>query len=198
MGLTKERVEELRNYVRLNAKSIYDIHDLYAEMYYELFELVVDIPDFKKWNVQLSKVCNYHNAPIGQKTNWGGRDKTYHTDRPGWYFANIHGTIRDKHGNNPSRKHIANIDKNVLGGFTFGDFNSIRSLDYQHGINTGSFNGGWSFMGCFYIFVEDFPLLINNLTDWYEYDKISDVFGVDYNTYLRGSKIRRLKERIAQ
>ena len=189
-----DRITELRNYARLNAKSPSDIYKLYVEATYELFGLVIDIPDMKDARFELKEVCNYWRCPVSGVTNWGNLDKTKPTHYPGWKFNNIRGTIRDIDGNKPSKETIDSINKDVLKEFTWGRFDTISMLGYQVGIGTGTFNGGYDFMGCFEIFLDDFPQIYNNLDSFYSAKTIKEYCGIDdFKLYRRKEKIRRIK-----
>jgi hypothetical protein len=196
---TDDRIEYLRNYTRLNAKSLTDIHTLYVEVLYELTGLVVNIPEMSNFKISLEKVDNYHSCPVFGVTNWGNNDKTKPNHYPGWRLNNIRGTMKDEYGDNPTLEYVNNIDKKILKHFSFGRFDEISLLDFQYGINTGSFNGGYNFMGCFVLFVEDFPLIMNNLCDFYDKKHIEKIFNVDdYNYYLRANKLKQLKNKLTK
>lgn len=169
-----------RDYVRLNAKNLTDIHELFVECMYDKFKVIVDIPELKTGIFKLRQVCNYHSAPIGKKTNFGGVNKNYPTSFIGWELINTRGTYRDINGNKLSDKFLRNFD-------------TIRSLSWFNGINTGTFNGGDNFMGCFRFFIDDFPFIKENMIDLFDKNNIMDVYKIDnWTSHVRKIKLKKL------
>jgi hypothetical protein len=186
---------DIKNHIRLNTKSTTDIHPLLKEVMYDVFGLIIEIPELKKGDFRLSMVCNYHNAPIGKKTNWGGHDKNYPTEFLGWELNNIRGTFRTKYNHkitdNYIKKHSI-FRENGIGSFWTTDL-----LKFSNGINTGSFNGGSDFMGCFRFFLSDFPHLKDNFLSEFHKKDIIKTFGIkDWDIYLRSHKIKKIKNKI--
>lgn len=190
--MNKEKLEEARNYIRLNTKKLTDIHKLLVEVNVELFDLVFDIPELKRGNFRLFNVSNSHNAPIGKRTNWGERNKDYPTHFPGWTLMNTKGTLRTRYGNKPKDSHIK--DHNIK--YITDTFWTINIHSFHHGINTGTFNGGPNFMGCFYFFIDDFPHIKENIECHFDKDDIMNVYKIrDWVMYLRNKKLIKLRSK---
>lgn len=191
--MNKEEIEKAKDYIRLNSKTLYDIHNLLVEVNYELFGLIFNIPEISKGEFELQQVCNYHSAPIGKRTNWGGRDKNYPTEFPGWKIMNTRGTIRNTYGVEPTKKDIEKIDSVLFENFTWCKFDTIEIQRFHNGFNIGTFNGGYDFMGCFDFFIDDFPHIKNNLEDFFPKEQIMKTYGIkDWNMFLRQRKLSKI------
>ena len=195
-----EKIKELQNYTRLNAKNLEDIHKLMMEVNYELFGLIVNIPELEKGQFCLDKLYISHNAPVGISTiGISNRNKDIITHYPGWQLLNTRGTIRDKDSNKPTKEMINNINPKILKSFSWGRFDTIDIHSFQKGFNTGSFNGGYDFMGCFEFFIDDFPHIKNDLEYHFSKEDIMKVYGIkDWNMYLRRKKLERLSFKLRQ
>lgn len=142
----QSQLEELVNYVRLNAESVEDICKMSEEVSKKLFK--------KYWikslklNVRYNPhASNSHSAPIGKGTNWGGK-----SDKPTGYPA-LTGTIIVTYNKEPS-------------GFSSDSFNRHDGIS---GINTGS--GGYRSdkdgYTCEYgvtLWLSDFPKIENKVS----------------------------------
>lgn len=83
--------ENLVNYTRLNLTNIYDLGKMINKKAKEFWGLDLDI------NIHIGgfgKVSCSHAAPIGKKTNWGGRDRNLPTSYLGWN-GKIEGTLKN-------------------------------------------------------------------------------------------------------
>lgn len=188
-----KKLKEAKDYVRFNAKKLTDIHPLLVEVIADTFDLIVDIPEFKNGNFRLSQVGNYHSAPIGKRTNWGGIDTNYPTEFVGWNIYNTRGTFRTKDGREITDRWIQQQKIKSYDTLESKSFWTTALLNWNNGINTGTFNGGSDFMGCFRFFIEDYPHICNNIASLFHKDDIIRVFDIDdWNSYIRNEKLKKL------
>lgn len=181
MIFSKE-IEDLRNYARLNARNLSELYDLYIDIQKKIFGLDVVITDWKKFS--FGNVTNSHNCPINGVTNWGNDDKTKPSSYLGWAGYNLKGNYKGK---------LKLIDKTILKEFSFERFDSIHFHSFQYGINTGSFNGGENFMGCFYLYLDDFPLILENLPIIISKKEFESAFpNKSYDRLLRKLKLEKI------
>jgi hypothetical protein len=180
--LFSKEIEDLRNYARLNAKSLSELYDLYVEIQKKIFGLDVVITDWNK--LSFGKVANYWNCPINGVMNWCGQYK----DRPvyylGWSSPNMRGYYKNE---------VKLIDKDILNHFTFNKFDTIGFHSFQYGFNTGTFNGGEKFMGEFRLFIDDFPTIFENLPNLIPKSQFEAEFpNNSYDRLLRKIKLEKI------
>jgi len=172
--LAQESNLEKKDWIRLNATDVADIAKLIEEKAKEFWgiESIIDI------NVTFGQVSNSHDAPIGKKTNWSGRNKDYPTSFLGW-SGRIKGSLINYKS---TKKHMESV----------GDI-----LFNQYGTATG-FRGFHTSSGCpgsvvgnnpmdigFYFFLEDFP----KLAESYELFKTEFKKIIDYKDKLNDQSV---------
>lgn len=137
------------DYIRLNLASIHDLPEMFVEKSMELYGIeITDLAIKLEFNDHMS---NYHVCPINGHTNWGGRNTNLPTGYPGWQ-GNIEFESKYK-------ENIFNLEKIKLEAF-------LENTIKFKGLNTcggmpGRINQHKTSL-CFYVFLEDFPLLVKN------------------------------------
>lgn len=191
--MNKTEIDKARDYVRLNAKNLTDIHKLMVEVNAEVFKLIYHIPEMEEGNFQLINVDNYHNAPIGKRTNWGGYDKDYPTTFVGWRIMNSRGTIRTMDGKKPKDNYIKLLNEETGIHIVSDSFWTTSTLQFSNGINTGTFNGGPDFMGCFRFFIDDFPHLKYKMEYLFSKHDIMKTYKIkDWKMFMRHRQLAKL------
>ena len=102
----------------------------------------------------LAQVCNSHAAPIGKKTNWGGRDTNEPTSYFGWE-GSVEGTIKG-----PKTKVEGRLEEPEFFGLFGRGFCRLPVM--IEGFHTGSGTGGPHFNCQFSFFLDDFPKMKEN------------------------------------
>lgn len=128
------------NKPRFEAESVSHLMELIVKYAEEFFGVKLKITDY---TLRFGDLSCTHDAPIGKKTNWGGREKEP-TSYLGWS-----GNIEGKWIKDGKNRHGGELD-----GFT-----DLASWDGFLGIHTGCFSGGPKFSGEFRFFLDDFPKL---------------------------------------
>lgn len=188
-----KKLKEAKDYIRLNAKNLTDIHPLLVEVMADTFDLIVDIPDIKSAQFRLHKVCNSHNAPIRKKTNWCGIDKNYPSNFAGWSISNARGTFRTKDGKKVTDEWINQQHSTAYEKLRSRSFWTTNILSWFNGINTGTFNGGSDFMGGFDFFIEDYPHIHKNVSTLFNKRDVIATFDIlDWDSYIRKEKLKKL------
>lgn len=171
--ISAEEKNKQKDYIRLNLSNVADLAGMIQEKAKEFWGISADL----KINVRFGNVSNSHAAPIGERTNWSGQDKTYPTSFWGWS-----GQVKGK----------VIVPKHILGNRSMP---SACNFVCARGYGTG-FNGLHTSSGCpgdcdgkydvdigFYFFLKDFPLL---LAQYEEYNR---------NLEIRRAYIESVEER---
>jgi hypothetical protein len=127
------------NRLRLEATSVGHVKELIVEHAKRFFGVSMEILEL---DVYFTDVSCSHNAPIGEKTNWGGREKGPRTF-PGW-SGNI--KIKWKKNGRGHRNEVIDSPSELF------DWSGLR------GLHTGSGGGGGGqYEYGFSFFLQDFP-----------------------------------------
>ena len=171
-------LEQQRNYVRLHANNLTELHNLYVEYLYKLCKGVVSFDNFNE--LKFGKISNSHNCPIKGVTNFSREE-----NKPISYYG-FRVWIRgewlenpDKYSNENTRSYIERYD-------------SIDSFRYINGFNIGTFNGGEKFSGELLIFINDFPLIKKNLLSIVNQKDLEEAYCVNFLTVKRRFQLKKI------
>lgn len=145
------------DYIRLNLKKISELPDILVEKSLEFFN--IEVSDLSLRIHFREDVSCSHGAPIGKKTNWGGRETNEPRSYPGWY-GQIYCKVLDQKINE-------NYYRKSAGEVLFNKYTNIGFSGFHTGGGCPGCPGGTYPMNIgFYFFLDDFPLLKSNYYQW--------------------------------
>jgi len=149
------------DYIRLNLKELSDFPKMLVEKAFEF--LNIEIKDLSL-RLNFTDVSNSHGAPIGKKTNWGGRDPDEPRSYLGWQ-GQIYCVVLDKRENN--HYWSTSAGQVLFGSGQFYDKYGNGFNGFHTGTGCPGYPNGNSAMNIsFYFFLDDFPLLKSNYEKW--------------------------------
>lgn len=157
--LTAAKKLEQKDYIRLNLRNVADLSAMIKEKAKEFWGVEADLTI----NVRFSRsVPNSHGAPIGERTNWSGRDKNYPTVFPGW-SGQISGKV-------VVPKNLWTNFKPSANEWLFG-WGGFKGFHTSAGCG-GDTEGKYPIDIGFYFFLQDFPLLLAQYKEYVQNLKI--------------------------
>lgn len=148
------------DYIRLNLKNVQDLPNMLVEKSKEFFD--IDIQDLSI-RVSFRDVSCSHNAPIGKKTNWGGREKDLPRNYLGWHGQIYCGVFDNK----KCLERYENLHHSAASELFNKNYKNVGFSGFHTGTGCpGSILNQYKMNIEFYFFLDDFPLLKSVYEQW--------------------------------
>ena len=167
----KKKLEDFRNYIRLNLESINDAPKM-IEKHYKSIGINMKITEFSVRYLDI--VSNSHNAPLSGVTNWCREDD----DRPLGY-PGFTGQISFKENKIdyellkktfPNLRDVERKDATDI----FDEHDQINSIGFNNGCGGGGGDGKYSYN--IKLFIDDFPIIKKKYEEWLILQEKADAY----------------------